>query len=59
MQWYEILIIVLAAAFVAGIGVWQILRRKKGKIGCDGCSACGAQCPHCKTKTPDEGNKSQ
>lgn len=38
MQWYEILVIVLAAAFVVGVGVWQIIRRKKGKVGCDCCS---------------------
>lgn len=48
MQWYEILLIVLACAFVVGVGVWQIIRRKKGKGGCDcGCSSC-AGCPHCK-----------
>jgi len=31
MQWYEILIIVLACAFVVGVVVWQILRKKKGQ----------------------------
>ena len=63
MQWYEILIIVLAAAFVVGIAVWQIIRRKKGKVGCDCCSACSGQCPHCTAKAPaqtaDEEKKSQ
>ena len=47
MQWYEILVIVLAAAFVVGVGVWQIIRRKKGKVGCDCCSDC-ADCSRCK-----------
>ena len=42
MQWYEILLIVLAAAFVLGVVVWQIIRKKQGKSGCD----CG-DCSHC------------
>lgn len=48
MQWYEIVIIVLAVAFVAGVAVWQIIRKKQGKSGCDcGCSQCTGACPHC------------
>ena len=47
MQWYEILVIVLAAAFVAAIVVWQVIRKKKGKGGCD-CGGTCTQCPHCK-----------
>lgn len=49
MQWYEILVIVLAAAFVIGVSVWQIVRKKKGKSGCDCCSEC-THCSHCKPK---------
>lgn len=44
MQWYEILIIVLACAFVIGVVVWQIVRKKKGKSGCD----CGGNCAACR-----------
>ena len=58
MQWYEILIIVLAASFVVGIGIWQIVRRKKGKGGCDCCSDC-THCPHCKGKEEKKETKSQ
>ena len=58
MQWYEILIIVLAAAFVVGVGVWQVIRRKKGKGGCDCCSDC-THCPHCKEQESKEETKSQ
>lgn len=46
MSWVEILIIVLAAGFVLGVGVWQFLRRKKGKGGCDCCSDC-SRCGRC------------
>ena len=56
MQWYEILIIVLAAAFVIGIGVWQIVRRKKGKGGCDCCLDC-AHCSRCKEQAPSKDKK--
>ncbi len=49
MQWYEILIIVLAAAFVAGVGIWRIVKRKRGESSCD-CGNC-SHCTHCKTKT--------
>ena len=51
MQWYEILLIVCAAAFVAGVVIWQIIRKKQGKSGCDcGCSNCSGSCPACKPK---------
>ena len=44
MTWYEILIIVLAAAFVIGVFGWRIVRKKQGRGGCDcGCSDCS----HC------------
>lgn len=50
MSWWEILIIIAAASFVAGYIVYAIVRRKRGKGGCDccggscsGCSACGAK----------------
>lgn len=49
MQWYEILLIVAAAAFVIGVGIYSIVRRKKGKGGCDCCSDC-AHCTHCVTE---------
>lgn len=51
MQWYEILLIVAAAAFVVGVIVWQIIRKKQGKGGCDcGCSHCSGNCFACKPK---------
>ena len=56
MQWYEIMIIVAAAAFVVGVVVWQIIRKKKGKGGCDCCSGC-SQCSRCKGKEQGEGKK--
>ena len=49
MTWYEILIIVLAAAFVAGVFGWRIVRKKLGKGGCD----CGwSDCSHCTPRSP-------
>ncbi len=51
MQPYEIVIIVLAGAFVLGVAVWRIVRHAKGKGGCDcGCGSCGGNCPACKEK---------
>ena len=51
MLWYEILLIVAAAAFVLGIIVWQIIRKKQGKGGCDcGCSNCPSGCSCAKAK---------
>lgn len=51
MQWYEILIIIFAALFVVGVIVWQIIRKKQGKSGCDcgSCSHCSG-CAACKAK---------
>ncbi len=54
MQWYEILIIVVAAAFVVGVAVWSVVRRKKGKTDCGcGCSGC-AGCSLCNTAKKDD-----
>ena len=54
MEWYEILVIVLAACFVAGIVIWQIIRKKQGKNGCDCSCGCGncAGCPTVKDEKP-------
>jgi len=51
MQWYEIMIVIFAALFVVGVIVWQIIRKKQGKGGCDcgSCSHC-AGCSACRTK---------
>lgn len=50
MTWYEILIIIAAAGFVAGVVIWRIVRKKQGKSGCDcGCSHCEG-CPVCSAK---------
>lgn len=47
MTWYEILIIVLAAAFVIGVLGWRIVRKMQGRGGCDcGCSDC-SHCTAC------------
>ena len=47
MTWYEILIIVLAAAFVIGVFGWRIVRKMQGMGGCDcGCSDC-SHCTAC------------
>jgi len=43
MQWYEILIIVCAVAFVAGVIIASIIRKKQGKHSCD----CGGDCCSC------------
>ncbi len=43
----EIILIVACAALVIGVIVARILRKKKGKGGCDcGCSDCSA-CHYC------------
>ncbi len=47
MQWYEILIIVLAAGFVVGVAAWRIVRRMHGKTGCDECGGCCSHCAGC------------
>ena len=43
MQWYEILVIALAVAFVIFVAVKSVINRKKGK-GCCDCSSCGLDC---------------
>lgn len=46
----EIALIVVAAAFVAGVIVWRVGLRLRGKGGCDcGCSDC-AGCKSCASK---------
>ncbi|MDE5897605.1 MAG: FeoB-associated Cys-rich membrane protein [Clostridia bacterium] len=47
MEWYEYLLIVAAAAFVVGVIVWRIVRKKQGKSGCDECGGACANCSHC------------
>lgn len=50
MTWYEIAIIVLAAGFVAGVVLWQIIRKKKGKgSGCCDCGCC-SRCGNCPSR---------
>ena len=57
MTWYEILIIVLAAAFVVGVTVWRIVRHRQGKGGCDcGCSDC-SHCSACSAAKKTAGAK--
>ncbi len=41
MSWWEILIIVASAAFVLGVVVFTVIRKKQGK------SSCGCDCAHC------------
>ena len=51
MAWYEYLIIGLAAAFVLGVIVVTLIRKKQGKSGCGcGCGHCSGGCPACKPK---------
>ncbi len=51
MLWYEYLIIGLAAAFVLGVIVFTVLRKKQGKSGCGcDCGCCGGSCSSCKQK---------
>jgi len=52
----EIILIVVAAVFVVGVAVWQIIRKTRGKSGC-GCSDC-AGCKACSRAKKDE-KKSQ
>ena len=55
MLWYEILLIIAAAGFVVGVCVWQIIRKKQGKGGCDcGCSNCPGSCSSCKPKKKED-----
>ena len=49
----EIILIVVASAFVVGVVAWQIVRKLRGKGGCDcGCSDC-AGCKACAAKKKD------
>ena len=60
MTWWEILIIVLIAAFVVGYIAYAIVRRKQGKGGCDccgGCSGC-SDCSACRPKPEDDTQQS-
>lgn len=52
MSWYEYLIIIFAAAFVAFVIVRQIVRRKQGKTGCDCCDGNCARCSRCAHSRP-------
>ncbi len=45
MSWWEILIIVAAAAFVVGVIVMSVIRKKQGKTSCD--CGCGGNCAAC------------
>lgn len=58
MTWWEILIIVLIAAFVVGYIAYAIVRRKQGKGGCDCCGGCSG-CSGCSVRPkPDETQQS-
>lgn len=47
MQPIEIIVIVLSVAFVIGICVWAVYRKKSGKSVC-GCGECDGNCAKCK-----------
>ena len=49
MEWYEILLIAAAAAFVIGVAVWRLVRKIQGKGGCD-CAHCSGNCSSCKSE---------
>ena len=58
MTWWEILIVILIAAFVVGYIAYAIVRRKQGKGGCDCCGGCSG-CSGCSTRPrPDEKQQS-
>ena len=54
MQWYEILIIVLAATFVLGVAIMTIIRKKQGKSSCGCDCGYGGACSGCKAKDKNE-----
>ena len=59
MTWWEILIIVLIAAFVVGYSAYAIVRRKQGKGGCDCCGGSCSGCSGCSVRPkPDETQQS-
>lgn len=50
MKPIDIIILIAAVAIVIGVIVWQIIRRKQGKVGCcdsSSCSACSGRCGSC------------
>ncbi len=49
MSWWEILIIIAAAAFVIGVIAFSVVRKKQGKTscGCGDCASCGC-CKSCR-----------
>ncbi|MDE6967758.1 MAG: hypothetical protein K2P12_03785 [Clostridia bacterium] len=49
MQPIEIIVIVLSIAFVIGVGIWMVIRKKQGKSAC-GCSDCDGNCAKCREK---------
>ena len=52
MTWWEILIIIGAAAFVVAVTVASIIRKKRGKTGC----GCGCEnCTGCSRAPSSEG----
>lgn len=53
MLWYEYLIIGLAAAFVLGVIVFTVVRKRQGKSSC-GCDCCGGNCSACMQKEKQE-----
>ena len=62
MSWWEILIIIAAAGFVAGYIAYSVIRRKRGKGGCCGCDCsgctgcCGAHRKHGKDAADGSAN---
>ena len=53
----EIILIVFCALIVVGVILSRLIRKKKGKAGCDcGCSDCSA-CNYCAEKKRNETNK--
>ena len=59
MTRWEILIVILIAAFVVGYIAYAIVRRKQGKGGCDCCGGSCSGCSGCSTRPrPDEKQQS-
>ena len=56
----DVVILILAAAAVAGGIAWAIWRRRHGKGCCAGCSGCGDghSCAGCEKKTRDKNSPS-
>jgi len=53
MKPWEIILIVACAAIVVGVVVAAVVRKLKGKSGCDcDCASCG-MCSHCAAKQVD------